>query len=46
MPLRANRSSLDANLTGATVEQAQLDHACGSDTKLPPDLNLKPCLPP
>jgi uncharacterized protein YjbI with pentapeptide repeats len=35
-----------ANLTDTTVEQAQLDLACGSDTKLPPGLTLKPCPPP
>jgi len=33
----------DADLTGTTVTQHQLDNACGTDTKLPPGLTLKPC---
>jgi hypothetical protein len=32
-----------ANLREATVSQAQLDHACGTDVKLDPPLTIKPC---
>ena len=32
------------NLSGAKLDgQTQLDEACGTGTKLPPDLSLKPC---
>jgi hypothetical protein len=32
-----------ADLSGATVSQTQLDSACGTEVKLNPGLNLKPC---
>jgi uncharacterized protein YjbI with pentapeptide repeats len=32
-----------ADLTSAEISQDELDHACGADAKLPPDLTLKPC---
>jgi uncharacterized protein YjbI with pentapeptide repeats len=36
-----------ANLTSAKkLTQEQLDRACGTEAKLPPNLNLKPCPPP
>jgi hypothetical protein len=36
-----------ADLSGATIStQFQLDHACGTEAKLPPGLTLKPCGPP
>jgi uncharacterized protein YjbI with pentapeptide repeats len=44
-------SLLNASLSGANLSnvqnlaQAQLDTACGTDAKLPPDLTLKPCPP-
>jgi uncharacterized protein YjbI with pentapeptide repeats len=35
-----------ADLSGAqNLQQQQLDKACGTDAKLPPDLTLKPCPP-
>ena len=36
----------NANLSNVrNLTQEQLDEACGTDTKLPPDLTLKPCRP-
>jgi hypothetical protein len=36
-----------ADLSGARLDgQTQLDQACGTDAKLPPDLTLKPCPTP
>ncbi len=35
----------NTDMTETNVLQSQLDHACGTGTKLPPGLTLKPCLP-
>jgi uncharacterized protein YjbI with pentapeptide repeats len=37
----ANLSRTD--LTGTNVTQQQLDGACGTETKLPADMKIKPC---
>jgi uncharacterized protein YjbI with pentapeptide repeats len=45
--LRQKRADLfRADLNDANLAQPQLDEACGTDVKLPPELsdkNLKPC---
>jgi hypothetical protein len=34
---------MNADLSGTTVSQTQLDEACGAEAKLPSGLNTKPC---